>query len=108
MLDRHLAECDSCRVLIQQTPAPDDLLAGVLARARSWESAEQPDVTTGRIADCVRPYLGLRATDKLVSAASPDGSDLLSGIEPVLEVFLGRRAAGRLVTSVMDRAFVRR
>jgi hypothetical protein len=90
----------------QSEPGPD-LLADVLSRARDWNAGHEPAKTREVLTDGVRPYLGDRATDRLVSGAAPDGHDLLSSVEPVLAIFLGRRAAGRLVTRVFNRALVR-
>jgi hypothetical protein len=59
------------------------------------------------VAEGVRPYLGTRATDTLSSGGPEDGRRLLADVEPVLALFLGRRAAGELVSHVLDRAFVR-
>jgi hypothetical protein len=92
-------------------PEPEagpDLLADVLARARDWNAGQEPAKTKEVLTDGVRPYLGARATETIVSGAAPDGHDLLSSVEPVLAIFLGRRAAGRLVTRVFDRVLVRR
>jgi len=80
----------------------------VLSRARDWNASQKPAETKEFLTDCVRPYLGARATEGLVAAAAPDGHDLLSSVEPVLAIFLGKRAAGRLVTRVFDRTLVRR
>jgi hypothetical protein len=78
-----------------------DFLDAVLAKTRAWENAHPVRAVRDRVAARVRPFLGARATDRLVGSALPEGEDLLARIEPVLALFLGRQAADRLVTHVL-------
>jgi hypothetical protein len=55
----------------------------------------------------VRPYVGDRAAERLAHGEAPDGGRLLADVEPVLALFLGRRAAAQLVSHVLDRALVK-
>jgi hypothetical protein len=60
-----------------------------------------------RVAATIAPYLGARAAAVILLPVSETGENLLTAIEPVLALFLGARAASRLVTSVVDGAIVR-
>jgi len=86
--------------------APPDLLSSILARARADDTAARSRGVRQSVIDGVRPYLGARATDRLTGAPAA-GHNLLATLEPVLALFLGRRAAGRLVTHVVDNGIVR-
>jgi hypothetical protein len=60
-----------------------------------------------RVAGAIEPYLGKRAADTLLHSVREDGRDLLSNVAPILTMFLGRRAAGHLVSHVVEAAIVR-
>jgi hypothetical protein len=86
--------------------------ADVLAGIQSWESAAAQsgpfhEGIKRRVSAKVKRYLGPGATDKLLQSVSGDGGDLLSTVEPVLALFLGRKAASSLVSHVVDAAIVR-
>jgi hypothetical protein len=51
--------------------------------------------------------LGKRAADTLLQPVREEGRDLLSNVAPLLIMFLGRRAAGNLVSYVEETAIVR-
>jgi hypothetical protein len=87
-------------------------LAGLLALIQGWEAAADRDGRTGegvkrRVAGQVGKYLGTPATSKILLPVSDDGGNLLSTIEPVLALYLGRKAASRLVGYLVDTATVR-
>jgi hypothetical protein len=60
-----------------------------------------------RVAGALEPYLGKGATHTLLAPVRDDGRDLFSNVAPLLNMFLGRRAAGPLVTYVVENAIVR-
>jgi len=116
----HLAGCALCRQefeRLQQSlecgpvdcdPAPDtDTL---LATLRDWETSgvQAGDALKRRIAIELAPYVGQAGADTLLRPVQDDGRNLLSRIAPLLTVFLGRRAAGNLVSRVVEKTIVGR
>jgi hypothetical protein len=89
-----------------------DELDSLLVRLRGWQSAESRLASTGealrqRVVGALEPYLGKGATHTLLAPVRDDGRDLFSNVAPLLTMFLGRRAAGPLVTYVVENAIVR-
>jgi len=89
-------------------PAP----AGILAKARQWTEQHHREDPAGaavraRVAREIAPYLGEQTSASILQTASLAGQPVLSAIEPVLELFLGCRAARSLVNAFVDRAIVR-
>jgi hypothetical protein len=84
-----------------------DLLEAVLQEAAEWNKRHDSAALQRAVAESVRPYLGGHATDTLTGAGPADGRQLLTDVEPVLALFLGRKAADQLVSHVLDRAIVR-
>ena len=60
-----------------------------------------------RVADMIAPYLGREATQSVLQPVANNGENLLSSVEPILALFLGGRAASRLVSNVVDVTLVR-
>ena len=121
-VESHIAQCDLCRSESEKLssaiePAKSDeadpsMLEGVLAGMRQVETRAAQDEEARaslrlRVAAKIEPYLGPKATSDLLQAVSPDGQNLLSNLEPVLALFLGRRAANQLVNQIIDEAIVR-
>jgi len=52
-------------------------------------------------------YLGPEAVEKVFQNVLPDCGNLLTQLHPILSLFLGRRAAGRLESRIVDAAVVR-
>jgi hypothetical protein len=86
-------------------------LAGALAGIRKWDAAASQSSGRGgvrtRVARELEAYLGPAATRKILSKVSDDGNNLLSTIEPVLALFMGRQAASVFVSHVVDATLVR-
>jgi hypothetical protein len=83
----------------------------VLSGIREWAARrndEDPDaqMVKGRVAAELAAYLG---TDGATKALQPvtDNQKLLPALESVLAIFLGCRAAARLIQRIIDRAIVR-
>jgi hypothetical protein len=120
-VSRHLMACETCRLEFGRLspaldtaapPIPADDVGGLLCRLRAWESGEsQPQRNSQalkrRVAGAIGPYVGKAAVDALLQPVREDGRNLLSNVAPLLTVFLGRRAAGPLVSYVVDTAIVR-
>jgi hypothetical protein len=118
-VSKHLLQCDACRQNFQRLSAADDGAAApavdvnsLMVRLRGWERSESRPARNGealkrRVAGAIEPYLGKRAVDTLLQPVREDGSDLLSNVAPLLTMFLGRRAAGNLVSYVVETAIVR-
>jgi hypothetical protein len=121
LVSKHLLQCDVCRLDFQRLSAADDTAVpaapaddvnGLMVRLRGWERSESRPARNGealkrRVAGVIEPYLGKRAVDTLLQPVREDGRDLLSNVAPLLAMFLGRRAAGNLVTYVVETAIVR-
>ena len=87
-------------------------LNSLLVRLRGWESGASPLVRNGeeltrRVAGAIEPYLGKGAAATLLAPVRADGRNLLSDVAPLLTMFLGRRAAGPLVSHIVETAIVR-
>jgi len=127
-IDKHLRTCQACRLEYQRLgdaftsesnfaapesgPDNDRRLAGLLAGIQDWEAAAanaglRVEGIRRRVAGSVEKYLGTPATSKILQSVSGDGGNLLSTVEPVLAVFLGRKAASDLVSHVAEAAIVR-
>jgi hypothetical protein len=118
---KHLLQCDACRLDFQRLSAADDAAVAtatvdevnsLLVRLRGWERGESRPARNGEalkrlVVGAIEPYLGKRAADTLLQPAREDGRDLLSNVAPLLTMFLGRRAAGHLVSYVVETAIVR-
>ena len=66
-----------------------------------------PEALKRRVAGSIEPYLGKAAANAMLQSVRADGRNLLSNVAPILTMFLGRRAAGNLVSYVVDTAIVR-
>jgi|KBSMisStaDraftv2_1062788.scaffolds.fasta_scaffold589350_2 hypothetical protein len=82
-----------------------------LVRIRRWHkrrAQEDPDATVvkGRVAQKIEAYLGPAATDRILQPVN-EHAKLVPAVEPVLTIFLGCRAAGRLIDHIIDSAIVR-
>ncbi|MFN7998261.1 MAG: hypothetical protein U0Q18_31865 [Bryobacteraceae bacterium] len=123
-VERHLRACKACRlryeVLSTQLTAPaveaqplasTNLLPEIMAAIRRHETL-QTDASSRRVSrrraeELVSPYLGPNATSMVFEAVAPDCQNLLSETEPVLELFLGRRAASRVASRIVEASTVR-
>jgi hypothetical protein len=117
----HLLACDPCRLEFQRlssaqdpavTAVPADEVETLLGKLRRWEAhepkpARNAEALKQRVAGAIAPYLGKRAADKLLHPVREDGRNLLSDVGPLLTMFLGRRAAGNLVSHVVETTIVR-
>lgn len=117
-LKRHLKRCAACRQEILQLRLaemsdPDERAPeadGVVARIREWElQREDPGsaAVRERVATEIAPFLGKGTSARMVGTDAENGPGVLSRVEPVLELFLGLRAARSLVNTVVNRAIMR-
>jgi hypothetical protein len=86
-------------------------LDATLAGIRRWterRQQEDPDarIVKGRVAEEISGYLGTGATGRILEPVT-ESTKLFPAVEPVLAIFLGCRAAGRLIQRVIDTAIVR-
>ena len=115
----HLDNCPECHreacrlssALAVSDPPDAGAFASILGTIRRVAAAsEQPERTAevkSRVAQQMQPFLGARATETILHKVSAAGDNLLSSVEPVVALFLGERAASRLVGNVVDRAILR-
>lgn len=88
-------------------PELPEILAAIRAHEVRRSSLNDPDAPKRRAAAEIVGYLGSEATTKVFETVSPDCGNLLTQLHPLLSLFLGRRAAGRLESHVIDAAVVR-
>lgn len=89
----------------------EDVLARIRLAIDNW-TAEPAAQRTGeplkqRVAHEIAPYLGAQASRRIVTGVADSCEDLLSTVEPVLALFLGGRAAARLVDHLVEAVLVR-
>jgi len=84
---------------------PDHSLPAEEDSAR--ESGCTGEQVKGRVASEIAPYLGSMATQSVLQPITDTSQNLHSSIEPVLALFLGGRAASRLIRHVEDAALIR-
>ena len=122
---RHLRACVSCRTEYERlcqavapqaaralpaaSPGTPDILNAVLERINEWDknsarSGEASSAVKQTFAAELERYLGARAAGRILRSVSDDGDNLLSTVEPLLALFLGREAASQFVTRVLDTA----
>jgi hypothetical protein len=120
-VSQHVMACDTCRLSLKRLSATvsttvpavsADDVNNLLARLKAWERgasrrARKGEALKQRVAGAIEPYLGKLAADTLLQSVREDGRDLLSNVAPLLTMFLGRRAAGPLVSHVVETAIVR-
>jgi hypothetical protein len=83
------------------------LLASTLAAIQQWHRGSDCKMVKVRVAAEVGPYLGSKATRNVLEDVSPEGGNLFSKVEPVLALFVGVKAAERLVTHIVDVSITR-
>ena len=91
-------------------PIPNELpeiLAAIRNRAALRDGASQRLVFKNRAAQEIAACLGPRAAACVLQGVTADCRNLLTEVQPVLCLFLGKRAAGRLTTRVIDGSIVR-
>ena len=86
-------------------------LQATMAGIRKWHERRiqaDPDgaVVKGHVAKEISRYLGSAAADRILEPVT-EHSKLFPAVEPVLAIFLGCRAAGRLVHHIIESRIVR-
>lgn len=115
----HVAGCAECQLELgrlgaagDQTPPaePPKGADALLTKLRYWESESTETHSLGelklRVESTLAPYLGKSAAKSLLQTVRHDGRDVLTQVAPLLTIFLGRRAAGNLVSHVVENAIV--
>lgn len=120
-VSQHLTACETCRLEVRRLsaaldtaapPIPAGDVVRLLSSLKKWESGESlpernNEALKRRVAGSVESYLGKAAARALLQSVHEDGRNLLSNMAPILTMFLGRRAAGNLVSCVVDAAIMR-
>jgi anti-sigma factor RsiW len=116
-LQSHLEECGACRLEAVRLRAsadpcsvsPDDA-NDVLSGIRQWTRSHPLSQDHGlkdRMAAAIDPYLGKGGSSAVLEGVAADHGDLLPALEGVLAEFLGRRAVGKLVDSIVEDTIMR-
>jgi hypothetical protein len=84
----------------------------ILDGIRRWEAERRTDPrreerVRKQVATAVEPFLGSRASSRVLSPVSADNANLLQTVEGTLKTFLGAKAAASLVDRAMDQVFMR-
>jgi len=82
------------------------ILAEIRRQAQSAGILD-PEAAKRRAAAEIVAYLGPQASAKILAGVSSDCRNLLAELQPVLSLFLGRQAAGRLASRVVEVSIVR-
>ena len=112
---RHLEQCAECNnALVRLAGTADrpvgeasELLARIESQMHDWTPLAVGPSVRRRVIREIAPYLGTRASARLLSGVEQDGANLLSTVEPMLALFLGSRAASRLVDHMVDTVLMR-
>lgn len=85
-------------------------LSRILVGIHEWRtknlSPGRREEVVRRVAAILAPYLGPAGAEAVVRPALGNSEALLATVEPVLVLFLGRQAASRLVTEIVDSAIL--
>lgn len=84
-----------------------EILAAIRRHELLRSRAMDPDSSKRRAAEEVGACLGPKAAATLFQSISADCRNLLSEVQPVLNLFLGRRAASRLASRIIESSVVR-
>lgn len=121
-VEQHLTGCARCREEFErllgsidteqeaESAAAADREA-MLRKLRAWEattadSGRRGETLKRRMARELAPYLGKAGAEALLYSVNDDGGDLLADVAPLLTMFLGRRAATRLISRVVEKTVV--
>ena len=78
-----------------------------MAAIQRWQRGSDCKMVKVRVAAELGPYFGSKATRKVLKDVLTEGGNLLSTVEPALALFVGVKAAERLVTHIVDVSIVR-
>jgi hypothetical protein len=114
----HLAECAACARELEQiagsgtSPMPTAHISDLLSNLAQVQDRLTREGVSGeslkrRVLSELIPYVGTAPAERILEPVTPGGENLLSTIEPMLRLFLGRTASARLVDRIVDRAIMR-
>ena len=112
-VEDHLRVCKACRLIAQQVAAPEpppvsELLARVSEhQAALAEEGGGPAGLKRRVVSELSPYVGPTAAKQILQTVPETGENLLPTLDSTLRLFLGKQAASRLVSRIVDRAIMR-
>jgi hypothetical protein len=113
----HLSACALCRHELDRlrlstesaADAPFET-ARLLAKIRHWDNSrhagQHGEALKQWIARELALYVGEEGANRLLRPVQEDGRDLLAEVAPLLSMFLGRRAAGILVSRMVEKTIV--
>lgn len=118
VVQAHLAVCDECSRDLERittpgvSPAAAPPVSELLASLAQVQQKLDREGASGeplkrRVQLELAPYLGEAAAERILLPVTASGENLLSTIEPVLRLFLGKSASTRVVNRIVDRAIVR-
>lgn len=117
----HLRVCPECAAVcarMREAEAADaddaasnEMLSRIRGAIGQWNVRQSREnsipAVKGRVADELAPYLGPRASGRILCAVSESADNLLSTVGEVMSLFLGKRAGGRFVDHVVEDILVR-
>ena len=113
-LEAHLRTCTRCQGILDAlagaTPAAPPLSEFLTKLSQLQRELQREGSTadlTSRVASELIPYLGAAAAHRILQRVTPGGENLLPTIDSALRLFLGKAAADRVVSHIVDRAIMR-
>lgn len=114
-VEAHIRGCAACRLETErmrhfpnhpvEPPPVQDLLARLARKQRGWTEASGPALKR-KVALELAPYVGLEAAEAILQEVADNGENLLSTVDAALRLFLGKAAASRLTSRIVDRAIL--
>ncbi len=114
-VEAHLRECALCRLETErmrkladhpvELPPVEELLARLAEKQMAWTGASGPALKR-KVASELAPYVGPEAAERILQLVADNGENLLSTVDSALRLFLGKAAASRLTSRIVDRAIL--
>lgn len=91
--------------------AGDEMLSRIRGAIGEWHARQSREsslpAVKGRVGREIAPYLGPRASGRILGTVSESADNLLSTVGGVMSLFLGKRAANRFLDHVVEDILVR-
>ena len=111
-VEDHLRLCKACRAIAQPVIGPEpppvsELLARISKHQNILAQEGGPSGLKRRVVSELTPYVGPAAATQMLRAVPDTGENLLPSLYAVLRLFIGKPAASRLVSRIVEHAIMR-